>query len=499
MYRLGIKDAALNLSEQSHMSLSLSADDGDASYYNALRLLFSYHKIYPFILAGTGILSFIAFLILSKRELAPIIKIHTQLEDTLKEHSSLQQTLKKQNQIIYQSYVERLITGQIHNEEELTYISHYLNICTQNRKFCVLSITAYYMNDTAGEPSENDILSSTEQTGYRKALFQEFREAFGNDILIHSAASNSFALLLGCDGNLSLEDTTALLAGQFLMLQKKITENYPFYLFCGMGNRNEDLAYTWKSYQQAIQAVSHASSKAPFQAYKKLDKSMNGYYYPLEFAQKLTEFITSGNEKQVQEFLHLIEFENQSERSLTPQMNQFLFSDIRNTLLKIRFSTAPEIAKAPENELLFEQIDSAFVCSGLNYQILSDIALRLTSLYEPKQQEGNKLILTIQEYIRANYVDSSLCLNKISNEFGISESYFSYLFKAETKINFSEYLEQLRMEQALVLLQTTSIPVSNLYMEVGYNNANSFRRAFKKVHGVSPKTIRDVVQQKDFP
>ena len=115
----------------------------------------------------------------------------------------------------------------------------------------------------------------------------------------------------------------------------------------------------------------------------------------------------------------------------------------------------------------------------------------MTSFYKPKQQEGNQLIRTIQEYIKNNYVDSSLCLNKISEQFGISESYFSYLFKAETKTNFSEYLEKLRMEQALVLLQTTSIPVSNLYLEVGYNNANSFRRAFKKVHGVSPKAIRD--------
>ena len=72
---------------------------------------------------------------------------------------------------------------------------------------------------------------------------------------------------------------------------------------------------------------------------------------------------------------------------------------------------------------------------------------------------------------------------------------FSYLFKAETKTNFSEYLEKLRMDQALVLLQTSSIPVSNLYLEVGYNNANSFRRAFKKVHGVSPKAIRDSVKE----
>lgn len=459
--------------------------------------LLSYHKIYSFITLAACIISILVILLLSKRSLAPFVKIRTQLEDTLKEHSSLQQTLFAQKQLIHQSYIARLITGQIHNADELNYISDYLNICTQNRNFCVLSITAYYVNGIGENNLSNDILSPTEQADYHSALLHEFREAFGQDTLIHDidTASNSFALLVGDDKNLSLEDATALHAGQFLSLQEKITKNYPFYLFCGMGNRNQDLTHIWKSYQQAMQAVTQASSKIPFQPYKKLDKSLDGYYYPLEFAQKLTEFITSGNEKQVQEFLHLIEYENLSERNLTPLMIQLLFSDVRNTLLKIRFSLTSDLVNSSEYEILLEQIDSIIENTELNFQMLSDVALWLTSFYKPKQQEGNQLIQTIQEYIRNNYVDSSLCLNKISDQFGISESYFSYLFKAETKTNFSEYLEKLRMDQALVLLQTTSIPVSNLYLEVGYNNANSFRRAFKKVHGVSPKAIRDSVKE----
>lgn len=463
----------------------------------ALRALLSYQKLYTLIVVGACIISFILILLLSKRNVAPIIKIRTQLEDTLKEHSSLQQTLESQKQIIYQSYIDRLITGRVHNEDELNYISHYLKICTLNRKFCVLSITAYYVNDTSDSLS-NDVLFPPEYTTYQQTLMREFYEAFGKETLIHEASPTSFALLVNCDRDMSFEDTTALVAGQFLIMQKRIVEKYPFYLFCGMGNQNEDLSYTWKSYQQSLQAVACASHKAPFQAYKKLDKSVNGYYYPLEFAQKLTEFITSGSEKQVQESFHLIEHENKKERTLTPQMYQLLFSDIRNTLLKIRFTITDKTLEAPAQETLLEQIDSALELPTLNFAQLSETALKLTSLYKPKQQEGNKLILTIQEYIRNNYVDSSLCLNKISDEFGISESYFSYLFKAETKTNFSEYLENLRMEQALILLETTSIPISNLYVEVGYNNANSFRRAFKKVHGASPKAIRDSLKQKQL-
>ncbi len=48
------------------------------------------------------------------------------------------------------------------------------------------------------------------------------------------------------------------------------------------------------------------------------------------------------------------------------------------------------------------------------------------------------------------------------------------------------------MEQAVQLIKESDINISNLYQEIGYNNSNTFRRAFKKIYGISPKTMRDV-------
>ena len=50
------------------------------------------------------------------------------------------------------------------------------------------------------------------------------------------------------------------------------------------------------------------------------------------------------------------------------------------------------------------------------------------------------------------------------------------------------------MKEALRLLDTTNIPISDLYEEVGYNNSNTFRRVFKKTYGVSPKVMREQLQ-----
>ena len=78
-------------------------------------------------------------------------------------------------------------------------------------------------------------------------------------------------------------------------------------------------------------------------------------------------------------------------------------------------------------------------------------------------------------------------LNKISDEFQISESYFSHMFKEKTGVNFSTYLETIRLNEASRLIRETDISLNELYLSVGYNNANSFRRAFKKIYGITPQ------------
>ena len=54
----------------------------------------------------------------------------------------------------------------------------------------------------------------------------------------------------------------------------------------------------------------------------------------------------------------------------------------------------------------------------------------------------------IREYLKKNYSDPSICLSMLSNQFHISESYLSHLFKEKTGENFSIHLEKLRLSEA---------------------------------------------------
>ena len=172
------------------------------------------------------------------------------------------------------------------------------------------------------------------------------------------------------------------------------------------------------------------------------------------------------------------------ERSLPLNLLRYLMQDIRNTLLKARFALPAET----DSEKL-RQLDKKFE-EHLSFKLCEDLALSLCELFQ-KENKNQSLSSAIEKYIHTHYQDPSLGLNKISDEFQISESYFSHMFKEKTGVNFSVYLEALRMREAARLVRNSSTNLSELYVEVGYNNPATFRRAFKKIYGVTPSAMRE--------
>ena len=72
----------------------------------------------------------------------------------------------------------------------------------------------------------------------------------------------------------------------------------------------------------------------------------------------------------------------------------------------------------------------------------------------------------------------------------LSQSYFSYLFKAITHKTFVEYLNSLRIQKAMDLLKVTNDLVVDVCFESGFKNVNHFNRTFKSMVGVSPMQYR---------
>ena len=112
------------------------------------------------------------------------------------------------------------------------------------------------------------------------------------------------------------------------------------------------------------------------------------------------------------------------------------------------------------------------------------------SLANTRNRSTKSFVLRAQEYVRDNYADSGLSLDSICEVLGVSNSYFSTIFKKETGNSFISYLTDYRMDQAARRLIETSEKSYIIAKEVGYTDPNYFSYVFKRRFGVSPSKYR---------
>ena len=88
-------------------------------------------------------------------------------------------------------------------------------------------------------------------------------------------------------------------------------------------------------------------------------------------------------------------------------------------------------------------------------------------------------------YINENF-KREIPLDEISSVVNLSPSYFSKYFKNVTQVSFSEYLANLRLENAIQDMLTRNSTVSAAALENGFANVKSFITQCKKVYNCTP-------------
>lgn len=416
----------------------------------------------------------------SRRNVRPIIELGQELQTAVEVQKNLQEVVNSQRPIICTSYVRQLLSGTATSEDEVAYMENYLGIADSSY-YNVLYIV-YYNN--FGDNTESALPGGIESMEeLEKIIRTALENFFGTPLFYFSPSDRTYSVLLHCPKE-EEKDLILKINNCILRLHDYLLDTYDIWLFAGIGRNTDSLMNVWECYQQASEAVSYTTKNYIFFPYEFIKKDSNVFYYPPEISTKLIHFISTGNTSQVLELFNMIHQENIEERSLPVNLLKYLLSDIRNTLLKARFAL-PQGADPEAVKVLDERFNE-----HLTFKLCEDLALSLCNLFGNKEDD-NTLSTTIEKYIKENYKDPSLGLNKISDEFQISESYFSHMFKEKTGVNFSTYLENIRMTEAARLIKETDISLNELYIAVGYNNSNTFRRAFKKVYGVTPSAMRE--------
>jgi AraC-like DNA-binding protein len=96
----------------------------------------------------------------------------------------------------------------------------------------------------------------------------------------------------------------------------------------------------------------------------------------------------------------------------------------------------------------------------------------------------------ITDYIAEHFVDSELTVEKLGREVGIHPAKVPGLLKKRFQLNFKQYLNIIRIEEAKRLLRESDKQIVDIAYTVGYNNIPHFNRTFKQATENSPNQYR---------
>jgi len=122
---------------------------------------------------------------------------------------------------------------------------------------------------------------------------------------------------------------------------------------------------------------------------------------------------------------------------------------------------------------------------------------RFYSEFDPKTKHGDRAILNAQQWLLTQR-ERPVSVAELAKHAGLEQRTFLRRFIAATGMKPSEYQQRLRITRAREMLEFSQATVEEISWSLGYGDVTGFRRAFRKVMGLTPSDYRRRFCQPNF-
>ncbi|MBP1963772.1 helix-turn-helix domain-containing protein [Paenibacillus aceris] len=469
------------------------------------------------ITVSTLLLGIVAALLFAYRNSAPINRIVTvfreqtgqvgykgknafdflqgNISHLLASQRTLEEELRRQLPLLEDAFVKRLLKGEFDSLQEMRTLMHSLpnlNLKRETGYVAMIRINGY-----SGLVSKEIIHELNAARLLIKKCLNDLSGVFQLNVTDIDSDKIAILMTLTETANYSeADEMTAGLTELFEQLREYVKEEYRIQMTVAIGGSFQALSDSSRSFEEARGALDYSVLREEAETiwYRDVIKESTTYYYPIDMELRMMNAVKIGELQEVHRIFEQLLEHNFSERQLSAEMVQQLFGELKGTFFKLlQHSPFTDQAVSEGLKPRVEQLQLSTSLDRFRNEVLVLLEAFCSRVLKKKEDSTGEMINKIVSFLDSRYADADLNLYKISTAVELPEKYISQLFKDHTGENLSDYLEKIRIKKATDLLFNSDHTIDEISQYVGYNSAHAFRRAFKRVSGVSPSIYRKTV------
>lgn len=396
--------------------------------------------------------------------------------DVQNKNEELSALLNRQRPMVVASCLRRILKGKFKTSEEMeaTLKSANINLSYRYNFVILLPIP---VEDSFEEDKNLRIM--TVLAGF----MQPFIHVYGLDML----KDNGIAVIVNCGERTAGEKNVDIRLSVADHLCRELETRYeisiPFYI----GRIYEDVMDINRSFLEsaAIASDYHMLGNQKVILFEEIGYEEQNIQYPILEQTLFIQCLKQANEEAALKALDNMIGEIEPLKSFV--ITQCLCFDIINITIKTLDQLKGfELKNVDLKKLITFKSLPEFreKMAGLTIEMCRQFA-------EFKDSRNNERKSEILDYVNCHYGDSSMGLESVADEFGVSSNYLSRFFKQETGCSFIQYVTMIRMDRARELLVNSNKQIKEIVAEIGYIDVANFVRKFKGYEGVTPGQYRE--------
>jgi two-component system, response regulator YesN len=418
-----------------------------------------------------------------------LVFIERSIERLLREHQSLnsknmdlREQVRKQYGFLHEAFMDRLLSEGFPTLADAEEFSRQLNLTIAAFRFVAGILVVEGFSDNL------DVQQVVEMDLVRDLAVGTLRRIFRNNVLIRPDERGfSFVVLIDSDHINEYRTWIDLCVHR---AAAELMDKYQVRIFCTTGSLRSDVLTVNRSwieaarimeYRHALRDKTHVSvdtfRPAPADTCVCL---------PLKEEERIINLVRGGKWSDVKAHIHEIIYPRIHDPTISPDVKRFLLRELFGTAIRLcdmsgdcdRAATLLHgYERVPENQ---ERIS-----------LIEEELERLCMVFQKSLSDRHRsMCREILSFIEENFSDQNIQISDLQGLTNYSVSYLYRFFKDEFGSTFAEYLEDTRIAYAADLLKRNGLLIKEVAVRCGYNSTHAFRRAFKRVKGVSPTEYR---------